>query len=376
MGMKILNIVGARPNLMKIAPLAAEMSRHADIQAILLHTGQHYDDQMSRVFFDELGIPRPDIYLGVGSGSHARQTAAIMPAFEDALLEHKPDIVIVVGDVNSTLACSVTAAKLEVPIAHVEAGLRSRDRSMPEEINRLVTDQLSDLLFTTAREAGENLVREGIAPEKIHFVGNVMIDTLNRHRSKARSLGTPQKFRLNPGGYALLTLHRPSNVDDPVVFNGILEALTGIQGELPVLFPAHPRTRKQIEAFGFQERLAAAPGLQIVEPLSYLENLDLMMHARLVLTDSGGLQEETTVLGVPCLTIRENTERPVTITHGTNTLVGTDPERILAETRLILDGNGKTGGIPELWDGHASERIVKVLLEWFEDSQSVATAFP
>jgi UDP-N-acetylglucosamine 2-epimerase (non-hydrolysing) len=366
--MKILNVVGARPNLMKIAPLVAEMSRHADIEQTLLHTGQHYDEQMSRVFFEELGIPRPDIYLGVGSGSHARQTAAVMPAFEDALLEQKPDVVIVVGDVNSTLACSVTAAKLGVPVAHVEAGLRSNDRSMPEEINRLVTDQLSDLLFTTAREASDNLVREGISPNKIYFVGNVMIDTLNRHRTQAQSLRTPQKFGLNPGNYALLTLHRPSNVDDREVFGGILEALSEIQRQLPVIFPAHPRTIKQIGAFGFQERLAAASGLQIVEPLSYLESLDLMMHAKLVLTDSGGLQEETTVLGVPCLTIRENTERPVTITAGTNTLVGTDPGRILAETRRILDGKGKTGSIPELWDGHASERIVKILREWFEAS--------
>jgi UDP-N-acetylglucosamine 2-epimerase (non-hydrolysing) len=362
--MRILNVVGARPNLMKIAPLVAEMSRQAGIQQILLHTGQHYDDLMSQVFFEELGIPRPDIYLGVGSGSHARQTAAIMPAFEDALLEQEPDLVLVVGDVNSTLACAITAAKLGVPVAHVEAGLRSNDRSMPEEINRVVTDQLSELLFTTTREAGDHLLREGVPPEKIYFVGNVMIDTLNRHRPQAESLQTPHKFGIEPGHYALLTLHRPSNVDDPKVLAGILAALLEIQGDLPILFAAHPRTRKQIRAFGLQERLNSAANLQMVEPLSYLEALDVMMHARLVLTDSGGVQEETTVLGVPCLTIRENTERPVTITTGTNTLVGTDPDRILAETRRILEGKGKTGGIPELWDGHASERIVKILQAW------------
>jgi UDP-N-acetylglucosamine 2-epimerase (non-hydrolysing) len=235
---------------------------------------------------------------------------------------------------------------------------------MPEEINRVVTDQLSELLFTTTREAGDHLQREGVSPEKIHFVGNVMIDTLNRHRPQAEALQTAHKFGIDPGHYALLTLHRPSNVDDPKILAGILAALLEIQGDVPILFAAHPRTRKQIRAFGLQERLDSAANLQMVEPLSYLETLDVMMHARLVLTDSGGLQEETTVLGVPCLTIRENTERPVTITAGTNTLVGTDPDRILAEARRILEGKGKTGGIPELWDGHASERIVKILQAW------------
>jgi len=267
----------------------------------------------------------------------------------------------VVGDVNSTLACAVAAAKLNVPLAHVEAGLRSFDRAMPEEINRLVTDALADLLFTTSRDANENLVSEGIPAEKIHFVGNVMIDTLTQQRARAEGLGTPQQMGLVPGGYALLTLHRPSNVDDVSIFSGILDALTAIQKELPVLFPAHPRTRRQMQAFGFQARLEAAPNLRIVEPLSYLRNLDLMMHARLVLTDSGGLQEETTILGIPCLTIRENTERPVTISEGTNTLVGSDPQRIVAETRRILTGKAKTGRIPELWDGRAAQRIVNVI---------------
>jgi len=362
--MQVLNVVGARPNLMKIAPLVEEMRRYPDIRQTLLHTGQHYDDKMSQVFFDQLSIPRPDIYLGVGSGSHAEQTARVMVAFEKVLLEERPDVVVVVGDVNSTLACAVTAAKLWVPVAHVEAGLRSFDRRMPEEINRIVTDALSDFLFTTSRGANEHLEREGIAPEKIFFVGNVMIDTLHKHRARAEQLGTPARFGLRPGGYALLTLHRPSNVDVPEVFSGILDALATIQRDLPILFPAHPRTVKRIAEFGFAERLATAPDLRIVEPLGYLEFLDLMIHARLVLTDSGGIQEETTILGVPCLTLRENTERPVTIVEGTNTLVGADQARIVAETRRILAGEGKTGRVPELWDGHAAGRIVKILRDW------------
>ncbi|RME76210.1 MAG: UDP-N-acetylglucosamine 2-epimerase (non-hydrolyzing), partial [Chloroflexi bacterium] len=284
----ILNVVGARPNLMKMAPLVEEMKRRTGIRQLLLHTGQHYDRQMSQIFFEELGLPKPDIYLGVGSGSHAEQTAKVMLAFEKVLLEHRPDIVVVVGDVNSTLACAVTASKLWIPVAHVEAGLRSFDRRMPEEINRIVTDALSDYLFTPSRDADQNLLREGVSPEKIFFVGNVMIDTLNKHRARAERLGTPARFGLSPGQYGLLTLHRPSNVDDPAVFAGILSALQEIQRDLPLLFPAHPRTVKQIEKFGLQDRLTAAPHLQIVEPLGYLEFLDLMMHARLVLTDSGG----------------------------------------------------------------------------------------
>jgi UDP-N-acetylglucosamine 2-epimerase (non-hydrolysing) len=365
--MRILNVVGARPNLMKIAPLMAEMTRFADIEPILLHTGQHYDDRMSQVFFDELDIPRPDIYLGVGSNTHAQQTAQIMTAFEDVIGANRPDLVVVVGDVNSTLACTVTAAKLNVPVAHVEAGLRSNDRTMPEEINRLVTDVLSDLLFTTSRDADENLIREGVAPVKIHIVGNVMIDTLEKHRARAEKLGTPEKFGLHQGEYALLTLHRPSNVDDPKIFAGILSALETIQQDIPILFPAHPRTYKRISEFGFQSRFEAATNIQIVDPLSYFQILDMMMHAKLVLTDSGGLQEETTIFGVPCLTIRENTERPVTITEGTNILVGTDPLKILTETRTILAGKSKSGRTPELWDGHASERIVKIIQDWHQE---------
>jgi UDP-N-acetylglucosamine 2-epimerase (non-hydrolysing) len=361
--MRVLNVVGARPNLMKIAPLVEEMQRHPDIEQRLLHTGQHYDDSMSQVFFEELGIPRPDVYLGVGSASHAEQTARVMVGFEQVLLEQRPDVVVVVGDVNSTLACAVTAAKLWVPLAHVEAGLRSFDRRMPEEINRIVTDALADFLFTTSRDANENLCREGVAAEKIHFVGNVMIDTLLRHRERARLLDTPARFGLTAGHYALLTLHRPSNVDEPAVLSGILDALVEVQDDLPILFPIHPRTARRLHDFGFSERLAAAPRLQLVEPLGYLEFLDLMMHAKLVLTDSGGIQEETTILGIPCLTLRENTERPITVLEGTNTVVGSDPARIIGETRRILAGESKAGQIPELWDGCAAPRIVAVLRE-------------
>jgi UDP-N-acetylglucosamine 2-epimerase (non-hydrolysing) len=362
---KLINVVGARPNLMKIAPLVEEMRRHAGIEQILLHTGQHYDAGLSQIFFEELAIPAPDVYLGVGSGSHAEQTARVMVAFERVLLEHRPDGIVVVGDVNSTLACAVTAAKLWVPVAHVEAGLRSFDRRMPEEINRIVTDALSDLLFTTERDANANLAAEGIAVEKIHFVGNVMIDTLRQHRQRAAQLETAARFELAPGGYALLTLHRPANVDDPAVFAGILQALATIQQEIPILFPVHPRTVRRLHDFGFDDRLAAAPGLQLIEPQGYLAFLDLMMHARLVLTDSGGVQEETTILGVPCLTLRENTERPVTVTEGTNVLVGSNPQRIISEALVVLAGQHKAGRTPELWDGHSAGRIVSILRrEW------------
>jgi len=359
--MNILNVVGTRPNLIKIAPLIEEMRKHSDVCPTLLHTGQHYDDKMSQVFFDELGIPAPDIYLGIGSGSHAEQTARVMLAFEQVLVEKHPDVVVVVGDVNSTMACSITAAKLWIPVAHVEAGLRSFDRRMPEEINRVVTDALSDLLFTTSRDANENLLREGIAAEKIFFVGNVMIDTLLKHRERAMVLNTPARFELQVGEYALLTMHRPSNVDVQEVFSGILDALINIQQHLPILFPVHPRTRERIAEFGLSDKLASAPNLRLTEPLGYLEFLDLMMHAKMVLTDSGGVQEETTILGIPCLTIRENTERPVTIAEGTNVLVGTSPERIVAEAQHVLSGKGKVGRIPELWDGRAAERVVDTL---------------
>ncbi|MFN8455096.1 MAG: UDP-N-acetylglucosamine 2-epimerase (non-hydrolyzing) [Anaerolineae bacterium] len=361
--MNILNVVGARPNLMKMAPLVEEMQRRPNIRQILLHTGQHYDAKMSQIFFDQLGLPQPDIYLGIGSGSHAEQTARVMMAFEQVLQEQQLDWVVVVGDVNSTLACTLTAAKLHVPVAHVEAGLHSFDRAMPEETNRLVTDTLSDLLFTTSRDANENLQREGIPAEKIFFVGNVMIDTLHKHRLRAQALTTPARFHLKPGDYALLTLHRPSNVDDLTVLNGILDALITLQRDIPILFPIHPRTAHRLQESGGWAKLGNAPNLHLVEPLGYLEFLDLMMHARLMLTDSGGIQEETTILGVPCLTLRENTERPITITEGTNRLVGASPQQIIAAAREALAGDNKRGCIPELWDGHAAERIVSILLK-------------
>ena len=362
--MRILHVVGARPNSMKIAPIMEEMARFPDLfQQVLVHTGQHYDDGMSQVFFDDLGIPRPDVYLGVGSGSHAMQTARVMLSFEPVMLEQKPDLVLVVGDVNSTLACALVAAKLHVPVAHVEAGLRSFDRAMPEEINRLLTDQMSDLLFTTERSANENLRREGVSEDKIRFVGNVMIDTLLKHREQALGLDILDNYGLDAQGYALLTLHRPSNVDNPEVLSDILFALAEIQDQVPILFSANPRTLKRIQAFGFRERLTTMSSLRITEPLGYLEFLNLMANALLVLTDSGGIQEETTILGVPALTLRESTERPVTITQGTNTLVGCDPRRIVEEALAIVAGRSRMKRVPELWDGRASERIVAELFE-------------
>ena len=349
--MKIFNVVGARPNFMKIAPIVEEMKKGPDLNGILVHTGQHYDEGMSDVFFRELGIPVPDVHLGVGSGTHAEQTARIMVEFEKVCMREKPDLVVVVGDVNSTMACTIVAAKLLIPVAHVEAGLRSFDRTMPEEINRLVTDALADVLFTTSRDADENLKREGVDPKKIHFVGNVMIDTLAKHRRKAAELQIDK-----PKRYALVTLHRPSNVDDPGVLGGILEALEEISKSIPVIFPIHPRTAKRVREFGL-----SLNGVETMEPLGYLEFLNLTSTATVVLTDSGGLQEETTILAVPCLTLRYNTERPVTITDGTNIMVGPDKGRILDAFRRIMNGDWKPAGPPEYWDGHAAERIIRVI---------------
>lgn len=359
--MKVVNIVGARPNLMKIAPLMDVMVRTPGIEPILVHTGQHYDERMSDLFFRELGIPAPDHYLGVGSGTHAQQTAQVMVRLEPLFEELRPDLVLVVGDVNSTLAAALVASKLGIRLAHVEAGLRSFDRSMPEEVNRVVTDALSDLLFTTERSAEENLRREGIAEEKIHFVGNVMIDTLLRHRERAEALGVPVRFGLAPGEYAVVTLHRPSNVDAPDALARMVDVMVAVQERLPVVFPVHPRTRSRLAEAGLLTRLEALPDVRLTEPLGYLEFLGLMAGARLVLTDSGGVQEETTILGVPCLTVRENTERPVTITHGTNRLVGTAPARIIAAVDETLAAPRPDGRRPELWDGRAAERIVGVL---------------
>jgi UDP-N-acetylglucosamine 2-epimerase (non-hydrolysing) len=349
-------VVGARPNFMKIAPVAAELRRRGRVP-VLVHTGQHYDEAMSKVFFDELGMPVPDIDLGVGSDGHARQTAAILVAFDEALERIRPGMVVVGGDVNSTVAAALAAAKRGIPVAHVEAGLRSFDRSMPEEINRVATDHLSDLLFTTEESANENLRREGLAERGIHFVGNCMVDTLLANVEKALAAEPWRKWGLSPGGYALATMHRPSNVDEPAALAAMLEALNEVSRRLPLLFPVHPRTRARLEDSGvrFGENLFA------VEPQPYLAFLGLMARARLVLTDSGGIQEETTALGVPCLTLRRNTERPVTVTLGTNRLVGSDLGMIRGSVASVLAGDWGKGDRPPLWDGLAARRIVDVL---------------
>lgn len=361
--LKVLNIVGARPNFMKVAPIYAGMKRRsADFEPLIVHTGQHYDAAMSDAFFTDLGLPKPDVYLGVGSGTHAVQTAKIMMEFEPVVLREKPDWVLVVGDVNSTIACSLVCAKLGIKVAHVEAGLRSRDRTMPEEINRILTDSISDLLLTTSQDADENLKQEGIPAEKIKFVGNVMIDSLLRNLKIAESSTVREDLGL-AGDYAVLTLHRPSNVDEKDIFSGLLGALLKISERLPIVFPAHPRTKAKIEEFGFGERVATS-NIRLVEPLGYLDFMRLYSGARLVLTDSGGLQEETTALGIPCLTLRENTERPITIEMGTNVLVGTDPEKIEKAAFEVLDDPdfGRNAKLPPLWDGKAAERICDVLL--------------
>jgi UDP-N-acetylglucosamine 2-epimerase (non-hydrolysing) len=359
--LKVMSVVGARPNFMKVAPIVSQLEASpGTFESILVHTGQHYDDKLSNVFFADLGLPKPQVNLNVGSGSHAQQTAAIMAAFEPVLLASRPDVLVVVGDVNSTLACALVASKLGVAIAHVEAGLRSFDRTMPEEINRLLTDQVSDLLFTSEPGAGENLLKEGVDPKKIHFVGNVMIDTLLANRARARDQNVPARFGLHPGGYALLTLHRPTNVDDVASFERIVEALDVIGRDLPIVFPVHPRTRPVIAASGRAAALVSEGIVRLVDPLGYVEFIGLMERARVVLTDSGGVQEETTILGVPCLTLRDNTERPATILYGTNQLVGREPSRIVAAWRALQSGR-RTGGAPPLWDGSASRRIVDVL---------------
>jgi UDP-N-acetylglucosamine 2-epimerase (non-hydrolysing) len=359
---KVLLIAGARPNFMKVAPIFAEMRDRADeFSPVIVHTGQHYDAAMSDKFFDDLGMPRPDVYLGVGSGSHAVQTAKIMTEFEPVVLREKPDWVVVVGDVNSTIACALVCAKLGVKVAHVEAGLRSRDRAMPEEINRILTDAISDLLLTTSQDADANLVLEGIAPEKIRFVGNVMIDSLTEHLQMSESSTIREDLGLG-GHYGVVTLHRPSNVDDRETLSGIMGALGDLSEHLPIIFPVHPRTRAKLEEFGIGDRIKESD-IRLIEPLGYLDFMRLYSGSRLVLTDSGGLQEETTVLGIPCLTLRENTERPVTIEMGTNVLVGINPEAIKAAALEALGGGVKQETrIPPLWDGKAAGRICDALL--------------
>lgn len=365
--LKVLNIVGARPNFMKVAPIYAEMKRRAsEFEPLIVHTGQHYDAAMSDAFFDDLGMPKPDVYLGVGSGSHAVQTAKVMTEFEPVVLREKPDWVLVVGDVNSTIACALVCAKLGFKVAHVEAGLRSRDRTMPEEINRILTDSISDLLLTTSRDADVNLAREGIPAEKIRFVGNVMIDSLLEHLKIAEQSTIRADIGVETNDYAVSTLHRPSNVDDKEIFSGIVSSLIAIAEKLPIIFPVHPRTRSKIEEFGLTETIASS-NIKLIDPLGYLDFMRLYSGARLVLTDSGGLQEETTVLGIPCLTLRENTERPVTIELGTNILVGTDADNIKRAAFDILDekNSNQTAKIPPLWDGKAAGRICDELLKVF-----------
>ncbi len=360
--LKILNIVGARPNFMKIAPIVREMRRRAsEFLPRIVHTGQHYDEAMSDSFFIDLGIPVPDFHLEVGSHSHAVQTARIMIAFEPIVLAEKPDWVLVVGDVNSTIACALVCAKLGIKVAHIEAGLRSRDRTMPEEINRILTDSISDLLLTTSEDADENLKQEGIGSDKIKFVGNVMIDSLFFNLEKSKESKARENLNLSDKDYAVLTLHRPSNVDEKEVFNGLLDALIEIGKKLPVIFPVHPRTKANIEKFGFAGKVENS-NMRLIEPLGYLDFMNLYSGAKLVLTDSGGLQEETTALGIPCLTLRENTERPITIELGTNRLVGTNPDKIKqAAFEIIENSSVQDAKIPPLWDGHAAERICDAL---------------
>jgi UDP-N-acetylglucosamine 2-epimerase (non-hydrolysing) len=364
--LKVINVVGARPNFMKVAPIVEAMRRRAmEFLPLVVHTGQHYDERMSDAFFRDLGLPRPDVHLGVGSASHARQTAAVMQSFEPVVLEEKPDWVLVVGDVNSTLACALVCAKMGVPVAHVEAGLRSRDRSMPEEVNRVLTDQLAELLLTPSEDADRNLIAEGIHPARIRFVGNVMIDSLFKQLALAESSDVRERLAVGASDYAVVTLHRPSNVDDPSVLRGILSALTKVSRSLPVVFPIHPRTRRRIEEFGLAREDELWGDLRLVEPLGYLDFLRLYSGARIVLTDSGGIQEETTALGIPCLTLRDNTERPVTVELGTNRVVGTDPLKIVAEAEAAL-GRARIEDaprVPPLWDGHTAERILDALLE-------------
>ncbi len=383
---RIMNIVGARPNMMKVAPLLAEMRRHAELQPVLVHTGQHYDYSMSQVFFDQLNIPEPDYNLEVGSGTHHAQTAEIIKRFGELVQQDRPDMVLVVGDVNSTIACALVAAKESIPVVHVEAGLRSFDRGMPEEINRVLTDAVSDLLFTTEESGNQNLAAEGVSPDKVFFVGNLMIDSLVGALDLARRSALGAKLGVRKRGYAVLTLHRPSNVDDPQQLTRTLAALTEIAKEIPILFPVHPRTQQKILASGFNgtrawngETPIAASGIWTMPPAAYLDFLGLVDSATMVITDSGGIQEETTYLGIPCLTYRNNTERPVTVTMGTNHLVGADPASLVKHAtevlRNVASSNGSVSYVPPpLWDGKAAARIVAILKDYLNARHSLTTA--
>lgn len=357
---KVLNVLGARPNFMKMAPITAAMARRAgEVAQVLVHTGQHYDDAMSAAFLRDLDMPAPDVNLGVGSGTHTEQTARVMLAFEPVLRAQRPDWVVVVGDVNSTLACALVASKLGVRIAHVEAGLRSFDWTMPEEINRVLTDRMANMLFTPSEDADANLRSEGIAADRIVRVGNVMIDTLHQHLERARRAPVLADLGIRAREFAVLTMHRPSNVDEPEALRRILAALGNVARQLPIMFPAHPRTQARLREHG----IAVPPGIRVLEPMGYVDFLALWSNARLVLTDSGGVQEETTALGIPCLTLRDNTERPITVAQGTNRIVGSDPARITAAVTAILNGEiERAARVPPLWDGRTAERIVDALI--------------
>jgi len=359
--MKFLIVAGARPNFMKVAPIIHEIERRDEHSFVLVHTGQHYDEQMSDTFFRELMIPDPHEHLHVGSASHAVQTAKIMMAFEPVLEQHKPDVIVVVGDVNSTIACTLVGAKLNVPVAHVEAGLRSRDLAMPEEINRIVTDSIANVLLTPSEDGDRNLLAEGIPPERIHRVGNIMIDTLREQESLAEPPPIWEEAGLEAGEYIFLTMHRPSNVDTPEMLGHYLSIFQKVKETYPIVWPLHPRTRARLVGFDFIDRLVEQDDLMLTDALPYRQSLYLMKRAAGVITDSGGVQEETTALGTPCLTIRENTERSITVKEGTNVLVGSDQKAILQGVADIKAGNVKRGNIPELWDGKAAERIIDAI---------------
>ena len=356
----VIHIVcAARPNFMKVAPLYHELKKESWARPLIVHTGQHYDPNMSVSFFEDLGLPKPDIYLGIGSGSHAEQSGKVMISYEKMLLEHRPDLVVVVGDVNSTMAATLAATKLGITVAHLEAGLRSRDRSMPEEINRLVTDVLADMLWTPSQDADDNLLQEGVPAEKIHLVGNIMIDSLEMMREKIEAQGTYTQYGLEPMGYGVVTLHRPSNVDDPAVLKTICGVLEQVSTRLPLIFPVHPRTRNKLGNNGVLGRMVRSGKLHMPEPLNYVNFMNLVFNCRLVITDSGGIQEETSYLGIPCLTLRKNTERPITITHGTNQLCEMD--QVISRTDEVLAGEPRTRKNIPLWDGKTAGRIVDVL---------------